>query len=99
MMACIDVDQADCLSLVKKTRNRQVSIPHPVTALFLLVGFHHKSYGNKEGRLEGWVSLGELGGRLCAWRVVQRWRLVHRFLLSVRRRGKGCRCSSQPFHV
>ena len=84
MMACIDVYQADCLSLVKKTRNRQVSIPHPVTALFLLVGFHHKSYGNKEGRLEGWVSLGELDVLLCSWRVVQRCRLVQRCLLSFR---------------
>ena len=58
-------------------------MPQPVTVLFLPFGFRHKVYGNREGRLEVWVRLGELGGLLCAWRVVQRWRLIQRSLLSV----------------
>ena len=70
-----------------KLETEKCRFPTLLLFLFLLVGLRQKAYGNKEGRPEGWVSLGEQGGRLCACRVVRRGRLGQRCLLSLKRRG------------
>ena len=82
-----------------KLETDECRYPNLLPFLFLLVGFCHNVYGNKEGRLKGWVRLGELGGRLCALQVVQRWRIVQRCLCSVIWQSYCCLCSSRPFHV
>ena len=56
MMAWMDVDQAAHLSSVRKTRNRGVSITHPVT-VFISAGWPSPKILRKQRRSSGGMGL------------------------------------------